>query len=161
MIERVPAEGRGCIHDFVESSTFTFAVTNGLSCSQVAAHDFGNQESAVGGRNNAQAHDITNRVGQSITELLLFIFGEETQNSIDRLTGIDGMESTENQVPGFRGGQRDFHCFAIPDFAEQNCLWRLSQRCSQTVSEAVKIPSKFPMADRCLAWWMEEFDWIF
>src|SRR4051794_9665752 len=105
MVERVPAEGRGCIHDFVESFTFTFAVANGLSCSQVAAHEFGNQESAVGGRNEALAHDIANSVGQSITELLLFIFGEETQNSIDRLTGVDGVQSTENQVPGFRRGQ--------------------------------------------------------
>ena len=65
--------------------------------------------------------------------LLLLLRFEHTQDTVDGLAGIDGVQRAEHQVAGFRRAQRDFHRLAIAHFADQNHFRRLAQGGAQTV----------------------------
>ena len=63
---------------------------------------------------------------------MFFALGKEAKNTVNGLTGVDGVQCAENEVTGFRRHQRDLHCRAIAHFAHQNDFRRLAQRRAQT-----------------------------
>ena len=51
------------------------------------------------------ADDVAQSVGQADAQLLFFAEREETENTVDRLAGIDRVQRAENEVAGFRRHQ--------------------------------------------------------
>src|SRR5205085_7470294 len=100
LVEAVPAHGVARLDDFLESPVLAFAVEQSLARAQAAAHDLGNEEpsAALGLGHQSLAHDVANRDGQALPQLLFFFLAEHAENAVDRLAGIDGMHRGENDV---------------------------------------------------------------
>ena len=69
----------------------------------------------------------------SLVMVLLLLLFEHAKNTIDRLSGINRVQRAQNKVTGFRRAQRNLHGVAIAHFADENYLWRLTQRGAQAV----------------------------
>ena len=106
------------------------------------------------------ADDVAQAVGKTKAQLLFFAEREETENTVDRLAGIDRVQRAQNEVAGFRGHQRDFDGGAVAHFADENDFRRLAQRGAQAVRIIVKIVSEFALVEGGLARRMHELDRI-
>ena len=84
------------------------------------------------------ADDPAQGIGQTGANLLLFFRLKHTQNTIDRLAGIDRVQGAQHQVAGFRGAQGDLHRVAVAHFADQNDLGRLAQGGAQAVGKSCR-----------------------
>src|SRR5690242_14656038 len=102
----MPAESAAGLDDFLEGAIFTFAIEQGLASAQAAAHDFRHQQaSALDLGDEALADNVTQGVGEAFPNLLGFVGGKESENTIDALSGIDRVQSAQDKVPGLRRGQ--------------------------------------------------------
>ena len=108
----------------------------------------------------ALAHDVTQSVGESLANLFGLVGGEEAENAVDALAGVDRVQGAQHQVSGLGGGERDFHCFAVADFAEQNHFRRLAQSRAQAGCEVRKILPHFPLAEGRLGGQVNKLDRI-
>ncbi len=91
----------------------------------------------------------------------LFSKREQAEDTVDGLAGIDRVQGAENQMAGFRGHQRDFHCGAVAHFADEDDFGRLAQGGPQAVGIVVKIVPEFALVEGGFALRMNEFDRIF
>ncbi len=107
------------------------------------------------------ADDVTQGIGQADAQLLFFSEGKETEDTVDGLAGVDRVKRAQDEVPGFRRHQRNFHRRAIAHFADQNHFRSLTKRGAQTVRIIVKIVSQFALIERGLERRMNELNRIF
>jgi hypothetical protein len=83
---------------------------------------------------------------------------EHTQDTIDRLPGVDRVQSADDQVASLGRAQADLNRFAIAHFAHQNDF---RARCrAQTIGKAVEIGSHLALIERGLPLGMDELDRI-
>src|SRR5256885_783930 len=68
------------------------------------------------------SHDVAEGGCEPLSQLLLLILREHTQDSVDCLTGVDRMHRGENDVAGLGRCHRDLHRLAIANFTDENCL---------------------------------------
>ena len=122
---------------------FAFAERDGFLGSQIVPHDFGEQlPAAADFRRKALADDVAQDVGQAKAQLLFFAEREETENTVDRLAGVDRVQRAQNEMTSFRRHQRDFDGGAVAHFADENDFRRLAQRGAQTIGIIVKIVAR-------------------
>ena len=58
-------------------------------------------------------------------------------------------------MTGLRGHENDFHGGAVAHFANEDNLWRLTQRRTQAIRIVVKILPKLALIDRGLEFWVK------
>src|SRR5262245_12432420 len=68
------------------------------------------------------------------------------------------MQRAENEMPGFRGHERDFHGGPIAHFANENDLWCLAKRGTQAIWIIVEIAPEFALIEGGLTNRMDELD---
>ena len=67
--------------------------------SQIVPHDFHEQLTTTARfRRQPLADDVAQDIGQEDAQLLHFAEGEHTENTIDRLAGVDGVERAQNKM---------------------------------------------------------------
>ena len=86
---------------------------------------------AVEARQTAAARDEAESLREAVANALLIVHGESANDALDRLGGVNGVESGEHKVAGFGGFQRDLNRFPVAHLAHQNHLGRLPQRAAQ------------------------------
>ena len=123
-----------------KAAVFAFAVEEGLAGAQAAAHDLGHEETAaVDFVDEPLAHDVAQGVGEAFADLFLLVVGEEAEDAVDALAGVDRVQRAQDEVAGFGSRERDLHRLAVANFAEQNHLRRLPQGGAQAGGEIGKI----------------------
>src|SRR2546430_10638001 len=111
-----------------------FAECDRFLCSQIVSHYLGEQVTTTSrlGR-EALANDIAQDVGETNAQLLLLTKCEHTENTTDRLAGVDRVQRAENEVASLCGHQSDFDGSAVAHFAHENDFRCLPQCRSQTI----------------------------
>src|SRR5439155_19121914 len=99
--------------------------------------------------------------GEARSHGLLVTRFEGADDAIDRLGGVDGVERGEDEVTGFRRGQRYLDGFAIAHLADQDDLRRLAQRRPQRRREGRRVAVQLPLVHRRLLVLVQKLDWIF
>ena len=61
-------------------------------------------------------------------DLRMPLYREKIHDALDGLVRVVRVEGADAEVSGFREGDRGFHRFRVPDFADQNHIRRLPQR---------------------------------
>ena len=79
--------------------------------------------------------------------MLLFAEGEHTENTIDRLAGVDRVERAQNKMASLCRHQGDFDRGTVAHFAHENDFRRLPQRRPQTVGIIVKILAQLALIE--------------
>ena len=106
-------------------------------------------------------NDPSNRVGEAKPDLLLLFLLEHTENTVNRLTGVDGVKCADYQVACFRSTQTDFDRFPVTHFAHQNHLGRLAESSAQAGSERVEIRAHFALIESGFLLRMDELHRVF
>jgi hypothetical protein len=139
-----------------------FADRDGFTGAEIVAQNFREQlPAATDLRREPLAHDVAQRIRKPDAELLLFAEGKESENTIDRLAGIDRVERAQHEMAGLSRHQGDFDGRAVAHFAHQNDLGRLAQGRAQAVGIIVKIVSQLALVERGAFRRVHEFDRIF
>ena len=135
---------------------------DGIFHPQVVTHDFECGDTASANfRQQALRDDPANGFRQPDADLLFFRLVEHTDNTIDRLAGVDRVQRAHDQVAGFRGGHADFDSFTVAHFTDENDLRRLAQRGAQAGGECAEVVSHFPLIERRLLLRVHELDRVF
>ena len=83
-----------------------------------------------------------------------------TENTTDRLAGVDRVQRAQNKVASLCGHQRDFDGSAVAHFADENNFRCLSQCRAQAIRIIVKILAELALVKGGLARWMHELNRI-
>src|SRR5207247_10314197 len=90
--------------DLVEALSFAFALDDGFLGSEVVAHDFDQGKTAAaepGGE--ALDDDPAQSICQAVADLFLFLGLEHAQDTVNRLTSVNGGGGTGAEVASMRG----------------------------------------------------------
>ncbi len=127
LIESHPTKWRAGFNDLVETAVLAFSQRDGFLGAQVVAKNFSEQLPAAADLwRKPLANDESQSVSETNTQLFFFTHGKETEDTVDGLASVNGVQRAQNQVPGFRRHERDFNRSAITHFAHQNYFWRLT-----------------------------------
>src|SRR5205085_5143235 len=119
LIERHPAERGARFDDFVETAVFALAQSDRFLGAQIMAKNFGEQlPAAAYFLGEALTHDVAESISKAYSQLLFFAQGEQPEDTIDRLAGIDGVQRAEDKVPGFGSHQCYFNRCAVAHFTD-------------------------------------------
>ena len=82
--------------------------------------------------------------------MFLFRGREDVDDAVDGLRRGAGVQSAEDQVTGFGGGQRQPDGFQVAHFAHQDDVRVLAQRGAQRVGEAQRVRPDLALVDQAL-----------
>ena len=161
-IKSSPPERLAGVDDLIEAFSFALTEANALLHAEIGAHDFKHGETAAATHSGHEslADDPAQHVGHACADLFLFLGFEHTKDTIDSLSGIDGVNGAEDQVARFRCAQGNSDGVTIAHFTDENHFGRLPQRRAQAVGKAVKIRSQFALIESGQFMRMDEFDGI-
>ena len=92
---------------------------------------------------------------------MLFAQGEETENTVDGLAGIDGVQGAEDKMAGLGRHQGDFDGGAVAHLADQNDFRRLAKRRPQTVGIVIEVMPELALIESGAFGRMDKFDGVF
>ncbi len=101
-------------------------------------------------RREPLADDVAQRVGETLADEFFLRLIEQTQDTVDGLAGVDGVQGAQHEVARFGGGHGDFDRLAVAHFADEDDLRRLAQRGAQAVGISVEIRAEFALVERAL-----------
>ncbi len=101
LIEAMPAQRAARLDDFLKSTVLAFAVKQRFTRAQAAAHDLSDEQAATTDfAEKPLAYDVTNCLGQTLTQLLLFVCAKHSKNTADSLSGVDGVKRGVDDMAG-------------------------------------------------------------
>src|SRR3954471_18737710 len=89
------------------------------------------------------------------------IGGVDVDDTLDRLRRVHGVKRREDQVTGFRSGDRRPDRFQVAHFADQDHVRVLTQRVLQAGGEGRNVRADFALLDGALVRHERVFDWVF
>ena len=98
-------------------------------------------------RDEALADDVPQGIGEALADELLLVLGEEAEDAVDGLAGIDGVQGGVDDVAGLGGGEGDLHGLAVADFADEDDLGRLAQGGAQAGGELREIAAELALGE--------------
>ena len=78
---------------------------------------------------------------------MLFGLIEHADDTIDRLAGVDRVQSAHNHVAGLRGRHADFDGFPVAHFADQYDLRRLPQSGAKSRRKCAEVIAHFALVE--------------
>ena len=116
---------------------------------------------AVGLRREALADDVTESISETLADEFFLGLLEETQDTVDALARVDGVQGAEHEVARLGGGHGDFNRLAVAHFADEDHLRRLAQRRAQPVGVRVEIRDEFTLVEGALVVRVDELHRVF
>src|SRR5579884_3696489 len=154
----VLAAGRYDVAELV-CLAFTNEIANRIVCDQ---HFTGGSTSRNGRpRQQTQAHDADERLRQLRANLFLLWSFENTDNALHRLRRVPGMQRSEDQVSGFRCGQRSVHGLRLAHLTHYDHVRIAPQRAVYCLSERSDVTTELALIDEGAVREMHVFDGIF
>ena len=99
LIEGVPAGRVAGFDDLLKSAARRFAIKQRFARAQAVAHDFRDEQTAVADTvDQSLADNIAHGIGQALSQLLFFFFIEHSQDTVDRLAGINCVQGGQDKV---------------------------------------------------------------
>src|SRR6185437_6919918 len=86
---------------------------------------------------------------------------EDGDDTLNRLGGVEGVQSRENQVASFRGKQCRGNGFEVAHFPDQNDVGILTEGGAQCGGEIGSVDFDFALIDEALFVAMQELDGVF
>ncbi len=99
--------------------------------------------------------------GELRPDLRLLVGGKNVDNAVDGLGGILGVQSRENQVARFGGGQRDRDGLKVAQLTDQNDVGVLPQHVFECRGETVRVLPDFTLTDHAFLGLVHEFNRVF
>ena len=160
--EAKPAEGFAHLDDVVEAAALVLAERDGFLRAQAVAHDFHHElPPAADPWREPLADDEAQRIREALAHEFFLRLVEQTQDAVDRLARVDGVQRAEHEVARLGGGHGDLDGLAVAHFADEDDLGRLAQRGAQAIGVAVEIRAEFALVERALTVLVDELDRIF
>src|SRR5678816_2369912 len=119
-----------CIRDRLVNLSFANQVTH-RSC---PGHDLMGRYSAAGFLlKQSLSNDGFDGLSKLGANLCLLVGREDVDDAVDRLGCARSMQSTKNNVTGFRSRERKLNGLKVAHFADQNDIRVFTQRCTQRI----------------------------
>src|SRR5690625_6058963 len=94
---------------------------------------------SVNGGNELLRNHAPEVEGQVKKNLLLLVFREKVQDTVQSLVGVVGVQGGQTQMSGFGKGDGMLHGFTRAHLANENHIVRLAQRVTQGPLERLRI----------------------
>jgi hypothetical protein len=91
----------------------------------------GHAPGAVGARDQTLRNDKAEGLRETRADDGFFVFRVEADDAVDRLRGVDGVQSGQHEVASFGGFKRDLGRLEVTHLADQDHLWRLTESSAQ------------------------------
>ena len=98
----------------------------------------------------ALADDPLERLREARADLALLVLGEDADDAVDRLGGVDRVQRREHEVARLRGLERDRDRLHVAHLADQDHLGRLPQGRAQGEGEGLGVGAHLALVDRGL-----------
>ena len=121
----------------------------------------GNAAVLIFSRQQPLRNDVAETLDKAMADDVLLGNRKCSDDALHGLRGIGGVQSGHDEVPGFRGFQRNLNGLAIAHFANQDHFGRLAQSGPQRQAEARGIAVQLALVNGALLVRMDEFDRIF
>src|SRR5439155_11997054 len=82
-----------------------------------------------------------------VADLLLLVRRERTNDAVDGLAGVQGVERREHQVARLRGMERDRHRLRVAHFTDEDHVRVLAERGAERGGEARRVVADLTLAD--------------
>ena len=79
--------------------------------------------------------------------MFLLIGGKEVHDAFDGFWGVDGVESTDDEVSGFGGGHGDLSGFSVAEFADDDDVGVLSHALAEAFGEGLGVAANLALFD--------------
>src|SRR6185503_1708541 len=119
-----------------------------------------NAAQTVGPGHKALRHDVLKRLRQAVANGRLLALREHTDDALDGLGGVDGVQRGHHEVACLGRLQRDLDRLAIAHLTHQNDLRRLAQRRAQREAERRRVAVQLALVNGRLLVPVDEFDRI-
>src|SRR4029079_9175165 len=136
-IKSLHAFGFALFHGIEQGLTFRLAAFDVLAGSRSCFQnlDCGDPAIVVGPWQKALGNDEPKRLRQSRADDLLFVLGENADDSFDSFRRIDSMQRRKHEVTSLSRLKGNFHGLAVTHLADEDDLRSLPQRRAQSESK--------------------------
>ena len=137
------------------------ALANEVADCRGADHDLvGGNTSAADLLEQCLRDDGAQRLRQHRPDHFLLCSREHVDDTVDGLRGRTGVQRAENQVSGFRGGERQADGLEVTQLADQDDVGVFTQSRTQRLVEAERVAVNFSLIDERLLRLVNELDRI-
>src|SRR2546423_5736497 len=146
-VEGLHAVEFALLHRVGERLALAVAVLHVLAraCSGLQDFDGGDAPLAVGARQEPRRDDEAEGLRQSRAYGLLLVLGEDADDSVNGLRGVNGVKGREDEVSRLGGFERDFNRLAVAHLADEYDFGRLAQRRPEGQCEARRVGVKLAL----------------
>ena len=162
-VEVLHAFVRAGFHGIEQGLVLALAFFDALAGARIGFKNLDHRDAAVAPRlgQEALANDVAERFSEPFAHGLLLVGRKGTDDALDGLGSVHGIEARQNQVPRLRRLQYDFDGLAVAHLTHQNDLGRLPQGRAQGVGKARSIAVQLPLVNGGTLVIVQKFDGIF